>query len=221
MTNPFRKSSSAPAYNDPNTSPFSQDAAHAAPSRYELASFPDPNANTTDLTNSTPPSRGLIDSSLPSAQVNSQPLVDASSDTYNLDLEGGRQPPVIQVTEELERYRAAGGDLSKSTTHNSATKKIPKSQVKAVPSSDSVWPTQQELKDKFKLTERARLRKNWNPCSNLSRKQRVLVGFLLALVVIAGGVGIGVGVSQAVGGTTYDTPGQTKPIPDPESPSQS
>ncbi|KAI9724521.1 MAG: hypothetical protein M1812_000589 [Candelaria pacifica] len=42
--------------------------------------------------------------------------------------------------------------------------------------------------------------RRWNPMRNLTKKQKLWVQLLVALVIIATAVGIGVGISRAVGG---------------------
>lgn len=224
MSNPFRKSTSDPAH----TSTPSTNLSSASPAQYELVEAPPARATRgpEDLHKSNPFSafyqHPSTRSSLERAQAESRnhlPLTRTSSNDDDLEAANntvGRSAPAIIVSEELEKYKSTSNQSSvRPSRTNTGLKAFPTTQIHQVPSRESVWPSRKEQEAQAKLAKRSRLRKNWHCMSGLPRRQRLTIQTLIVLLVIAGAVGIGVGISQAVGGTTYsNTPGQTKPIPD-------
>jgi hypothetical protein len=63
----------------------------------------------------------------------------------------------------------------------------------------TVWPGTQQLKEQNKAARRARMNK-YNPMRNLDKKTKVWVKIAIALVVIGLILGVGLGISKAVGG---------------------
>lgn len=76
----------------------------------------------------------------------------------------------------------------------------------------SMWPSKQSLIDTHKAGKRQR-RCRFDPMRNLTKKQKILVKVLLALVVVALAAGLGVGISRAVGGGIWSGDGYTRTIP--------
>jgi hypothetical protein len=74
----------------------------------------------------------------------------------------------------------------------------------------SMWPSRDALKAKA-LEEKKK--KSWNPLCRLNKRQKLAAQILIALVIIGAAVGIGVGVSRAVGGGVWSGNGQSKQIP--------
>lgn len=74
----------------------------------------------------------------------------------------------------------------------------------------TMWPTRQAVLDKRKSYKRKR------GCAffrNLNSKQRLWAKLVIGLLVIAAAVGLGVGISRAVGGGVWAGNGQSKEIP--------
>ncbi|KAF2433438.1 hypothetical protein EJ08DRAFT_572647, partial [Tothia fuscella] len=74
----------------------------------------------------------------------------------------------------------------------------------------TMWPSHTTLKAKA-LQEKKK--KSWNPLIRLNKRQKLTAQILIALLIIGAAVGIGVGVSRAVGGGVWSSQGQTKQIP--------
>ncbi|RYN24738.1 hypothetical protein AA0115_g7948 [Alternaria tenuissima] len=74
----------------------------------------------------------------------------------------------------------------------------------------TMWPTRQAVLDKRKSYQRKR------GCAffrNLTNKQRMWAKIIIALLVIGAAVGLGVGISRAVGGGVWAGDGRSKEIP--------
>jgi predicted lipoprotein with Yx(FWY)xxD motif len=77
-----------------------------------------------------------------------------------------------------------------------------------------MWPSLQSQKEKAKMAKKQKCAKSWNPMHRLGRRQKLVVAAVIALLIIGAAVGIGVGVSKAVGGGVKSATGETKPIGD-------
>ncbi|KAK4971126.1 hypothetical protein LTR28_013796 [Elasticomyces elasticus] len=115
--------------------------------------------------------------------------------TPDLEAGGGTYTPFASSTTDLPPHYSNGG----------AAKEC------------AVWPSKQTLKQQ-QLLERRRRR----PCARCyccgfmqgwSKKQRLLFQLLIALFVVAAAVGLGVGISRAVGGGVWAGNSHTRPIP--------
>ncbi|KAH7391844.1 hypothetical protein BKA66DRAFT_413193 [Pyrenochaeta sp. MPI-SDFR-AT-0127] len=74
----------------------------------------------------------------------------------------------------------------------------------------TMWPSRQAVMDKRKTAQRTR------GCAffrNLTSKQRLWAKIIIALLVVAAAVGLGVGISRAVGGGVWAGQGKSKEIP--------
>ncbi|KAF1943606.1 hypothetical protein EJ02DRAFT_124595 [Clathrospora elynae] len=74
----------------------------------------------------------------------------------------------------------------------------------------TMWPTRQAVMDKRKSYKRKR------GCAffrNMTNKQRLWAKIIIALLVVAAAVGLGVGISRAVGGGVWAGAGKSKEIP--------
>lgn len=63
----------------------------------------------------------------------------------------------------------------------------------------TVWPGTQELKERNKLARQARMNR-YNPMRNLDKKTKVWVKIAIALLAVGLILGVGLGISKAVGG---------------------
>ncbi|KAI8935756.1 hypothetical protein NX059_007276 [Plenodomus lindquistii] len=74
----------------------------------------------------------------------------------------------------------------------------------------TMWPSKQAVMDKRKSYQRKRGAAFFR---NLTNKQRMWAKIVIALLVIAAAVGLGVGISRAVGGGVWAGNGKSKDIP--------
>jgi hypothetical protein len=102
-----------------------------------------------------------------------------------------------------ERDLEAGVPLSAATTQQ------PKLSVDGRLKECTMWPSRQAMMDKKKQTKRAR---GCNLFRNLNSKQRLWVKILIGLLVLGAAVGLGIGISKAVGGGVWAGDGKSKPI---------
>lgn len=78
-----------------------------------------------------------------------------------------------------------------------------------------MWPHPATVKKQHKQQKTLK-RSKWNcwgrTTHKMSKKQKILLQVLIALFVIGAAVGIGVGVSKAVGGGVWAGKGQTRTL---------
>jgi hypothetical protein len=102
-----------------------------------------------------------------------------------------------------DRDIEAGLPLSNATTQQ------PKGSVDGRVKECTMWPSRQAMLEKKKQTKRARGCKLYR---NLNTRQRLWVKIIIGLLIVAAATGLGVGISKAVGGGVWSSPGQSKPI---------
>ncbi|KAF1845860.1 uncharacterized protein K460DRAFT_116407 [Cucurbitaria berberidis CBS 394.84] len=110
----------------------------------------------------------------------------------------------LNVTTYEPRDLEAGVPLSAATTQQ------PKTSVDGRVKECTMWPSRQAVLDKRKTAVRTR------GCAffrNLTSKQRLWAKIIIALLVVAAAVGLGVGISRAVGGGVWAGQGRNKEIP--------
>ncbi|KAL6706880.1 hypothetical protein ACN47E_005023 [Coniothyrium glycines] len=91
-----------------------------------------------------------------------------------------------------------------------STQQPPKVSVDGRVKECTMWPSRQAVMDKRKSYQRKR------GCAffrSLTIKQRMWAKIIIALLVVAAAVGLGVGISRAVGGGVWAGQGQSKEIP--------
>ncbi|KAJ4370692.1 hypothetical protein N0V83_005213 [Neocucurbitaria cava] len=101
-------------------------------------------------------------------------------------------------------------DLEAGHPLSAATTQQPKTSVDGRVKECTMWPSRQAVIDKQKREKRTR------GCAffrNLTSKQRLWAKIIIALLVIAAAVGLGVGISRAVGGGVWAGQGKSKEIP--------
>jgi len=78
----------------------------------------------------------------------------------------------------------------------------------------SVWPGQKQMKRKKKMMRKERGKHNICGCmAGMPKKTQIWIKVLMALLVIGGAIGIGIGVSKAVGGGIWkNTSSPNSPI---------
>lgn len=74
----------------------------------------------------------------------------------------------------------------------------------------TMWPSKQTLMEKAKARKQER---GCNPLRTLDKKQKLWAKIFIALFIIAAAVGLGVGISRAVGGGVWSGNGSNKKIP--------
>jgi len=108
----------------------------------------------------------------------------------------------------FERDLEAGAPLSAATTQQ-----LPKvsvdGRVREVKEC-TMWPSRQAVLEKRKVHKR---QKGCNLFQGLNTKQRLWIKIIIALLVIGAAVGLGVGISRAVGGGVWAGDGKSKEIP--------
>ncbi|KAF2280889.1 uncharacterized protein EI97DRAFT_12002 [Westerdykella ornata] len=103
-----------------------------------------------------------------------------------------------------DRDLELGSHLSAATTAQQ-----PKVSVDGRVKECTMWPSRQAMLDKKRQNKQAR------SCSlfrNLSSKQRLWVKIVIGLLIVAAATGLGIGISKAVGGGVWASPGQSRPI---------
>jgi hypothetical protein len=105
-------------------------------------------------------------------------------------------------THDLEAQRSLGLTRTESSYPPGSRKK-----------DDSMWPS---LKTQKARAKQQKCAKSKNPWAKMGKKQKLIATLVIALFIIGAAVGIGVGVSKAVGGGVAKVGGGTKPIGDNE-----
>ncbi|ORY11234.1 hypothetical protein BCR34DRAFT_484503 [Clohesyomyces aquaticus] len=103
-----------------------------------------------------------------------------------------------------ERDIEAGMPLSAATTQQ------PKVSVDGRVKECTMWPSRQAMMEKKKQSKRA---KGCNLFRSLNSKQRLWAKIIIALIIVGAAVGLGVGVSRAVGGGVWSGDGHSRQIP--------
>ncbi|CAI6341612.1 unnamed protein product [Periconia digitata] len=104
---------------------------------------------------------------------------------------------------DVRDLEAGSLPLSAATTQN------PKVSVDGRVKECTMWPSRQTIMENKKMNKRARGCKQFR---NLNSKQRLWAKILIAALVIAAAVGLGVGISRAVGGGIWKSKGHTQEI---------
>jgi hypothetical protein len=122
----------------------------------------------------------------------------------SMDASSAAQSKVHLDVHTFERDAEAGLPLSAATTQQ------PKSSVDGRVKECTMWPSRQAVMDQRKTYKRT---KGCNLFKNLTSKQRLWAKIVIALIVVAAAVGLGVGISRAVGGGVWAGQGRNKEIP--------
>ena len=101
-------------------------------------------------------------------------------------------------------------DLETGLPLSAASTQQPKVSVDGRVKECTMWPSRQAMMEQKKRNQRSR---GCNLFKNLTNKQRLWAKIAIALFVVAAAVGLGVGISRAVGGGIWSGNGQTKQIP--------
>lgn len=108
----------------------------------------------------------------------------------------------------FERDLEAGVPLSAATTQQ-LSKVSMDGRVREVKEC-TMWPSRQAVLEKRKDHKR---KKGCNLFQGLNSKQKLYAKIIIALLVVGAAVGLGVGISRAVGGGVWSGNGQSKEIP--------
>lgn len=106
-------------------------------------------------------------------------------------------------TRDLEAGSTPGLPLSAATTQQ------PKVSVDGRVKECTMWPSSQTITERRKMSKRA---KGCKLFSGLNSKQRLWAKIVIALFIIAAAVGLGLGISKAVGGGIWKGDRKTGPI---------
>jgi hypothetical protein len=143
-----------------------------------------------------------IDSSNPFSAFYKHPEARRS-----LDEKRASVVPAVQSKTHLAVYER---DLEAgSLPLSAATTQQPKTSVDGRVKECTMWPSRQAMLEKKKHHKRAR---GCRLFTNLNSKQRLWVKIIIGLLIVAAATGLGIGISKAVGGGVWSSPGQSKPI---------
>ncbi|KAF2134157.1 hypothetical protein P153DRAFT_106110 [Dothidotthia symphoricarpi CBS 119687] len=170
----------------------------AAPPKPILRSPPSNDSTMTSVTEEVAAKEALVNSTNPYSAFYKHPEARRSMD--------GALPSKthLDVT-TFERDVEAGVPLSTASTQQQ-----PKVSVDGRVKECSMWPSRQAVLDQRKTYKRTR---GCNLFRNLTGKQRLYCKIFIALVVVAAAVGLGVGITRAVGGGVWAGDGKSKEIP--------
>ncbi|KAH6612516.1 hypothetical protein C7974DRAFT_79725 [Boeremia exigua] len=178
----------------------------AAPKSTSSPAPPAPSSNASTMTTATADATAKemdIDSSNPYSAFYKHPDARRS-----LDNASAPQSKVHLDINTFERDLEAGAPLSAATTQQ-----LPKvsvdGRVREVKEC-TMWPSRQAVLEKRKDHKR---KKGCNLFQGLTSKQRLWIKIIIALLVIGAAVGLGVGISRAVGGGVWAGDGKSKEIP--------
>ncbi|KAF2842641.1 hypothetical protein M501DRAFT_993383 [Patellaria atrata CBS 101060] len=118
-------------------------------------------------------------------------------------LDESRNPSKSHLDVDVE---AASAPISAVSTQ------VPKASVDGRVKECTVWPSKAALEEKERRRKKERMW--WDPMRNLNKRQKLWVKILIALFIVAAAVGIGIGISRAVGGGVWAGKGETHAIPD-------
>jgi len=79
---------------------------------------------------------------------------------------------------------------------------VPSSDISRTKTECTVWPGKRQLIEKRMKMERNR---GCNPMRNLSKKQKLWIKILIAMVIVGAAVGLGIGISKATGSGVFKT----------------
>jgi hypothetical protein len=141
--------------------------------------------------------------------TSSLPVHDESNPFYNHNA-------ASRTSTELKTPTVYAHDVEGQRSH--ANLGLARTESSRPPGSDNrdvaMWPSLQSQKEKAKMAKKQKCAKSWNPMHRLGRRQKLVVAAVIALLIIGAAVGIGVGVSKAVGGGVKSATGENKPIGD-------
>lgn len=172
--------------------------AAAVPPKPILRSPPSNDSTMTSVAEEAAAKEALVDSANPYSAFYKHPEARRSMDNTLAS------KTHLEVT-TYERNLEAGVPLS-----TASTQQLPKVSVDGRVKECTMWPSRQAVLDQRKTYERTR---GCNLFRNLTNKQRLWCKLVIALFVIAAAVGLGVGISRAVGGGVWAGDGKSKAIP--------
>jgi hypothetical protein len=133
------------------------------------------------------------DSNDPSA---SSPFYCHPTTRYSFDVQKSEMKPIVS-TEEIDLEYGVG--KTSVEYHHGPRKDC------------SVWPGKHTL---MARKRQAKKRGMCNPMASLTKQQKLFAKILIALLVVAAAVGIGVGISRAVGAGVWKNNNEQRPIGD-------
>lgn len=131
---------------------------------------------------------------------------------------GQENPPLylnpttsLSNTASFENQRT--GELKQATVYESDIEAgFYKSNVTVVNTNDDskVWPCRSTLMQRYKRDKRKR--QNCNPLKNLDKRTKIYVKLIIILIFVGGAIGLGIGISKAVGGGIWKTDHSTSSL---------
>lgn len=163
----------------------------------QAALRPQPSTNSSFNNETTTDSNPGFDSSNPYSAFYKHPEARRSLDASSAP----QSKTHLEV--DVRDLEAGSVPLSAATTQN------PKISVDGRVKECTMWPSRQTIMERKKMDKRARGCKQFR---SLNSKQRLWVKILIAALVVAAAVGLGVGISRAVGGGIWRGKGHTQEI---------
>lgn len=165
-----------------------------------------PSSNASTMSTSTADAAAkeiAIDSSNPYSAFYKHPEARRSIDNVS-----AAQSKTHLEVNTFERDLEAGIPLSAATTQQCPKVSVD-GRVREVKDC-TMWPSRQAVLEKRKDHKR---KKGCNLFKGLTSKQRLWIKIIIALLVVGAAVGLGVGISRAVGGGVWAGDGKSKEIP--------
>ncbi|KAF2684814.1 hypothetical protein K458DRAFT_27251 [Lentithecium fluviatile CBS 122367] len=170
------------------------------PTKPQLALRPQ-NSNGSNMSATLEKDAGF-DSSNPYSAFYKHPKARRSMDAASAPL-SKTHLDVAGYERDLEAGSTPGLPLSAATTQQ------PKVSVDGRVKECTMWPSRQTITERRKMSKRA---KGCKLFGGLTSKQRLWAKIVIALFVIAAAVGLGIGISKAVGGGIWKGDRQSGPI---------
>ncbi len=79
---------------------------------------------------------------------------------------------------------------------------VPSSDIPRMKKDCTVWPGKRQLLEKRMKMER---NKGCNPMRNLSKRQKLWIKVLIAMIIVGAAIGLGIGISKATGSGVFKT----------------
>jgi len=134
----------------------------------------------------------------------------------DFDLEAGLAPPPALTPPPQKEAEFTLSSYSSRTHLTTSSRNASVSELdittKTSATDSAIWPSKQELEKNAREVKRQEARKKWNFIGAMDKRQRIAAQVLIALLVVAAAVGLGVGISRAVRGGVYGKGGPQSSI---------
>jgi hypothetical protein len=155
-----------------------------------------PTIEDVDSTKTLTPTTSNLEKSDSNDPCASSPFYCHRTTRYSFEVQKSEVKPIVS-TEEIDLECGIGRPSGDG--HNGPRKDC------------SVWPGKRTLLERRRQCKK---RSRCNPMRALTKRQKLCMKILIALLVVAAAVGIGVGISRAVGGGVWKNNNEQRPIGD-------